>query len=197
MATLKINYDQLKQLESLPQKIKGNVIRHSLRKAISDTRENISEFAFKKLEKSRLIKFDRKKAQKKRISFSKISEGFSFETIKGYMRFSTINESLSSFPWRKTTTKGTDGKTYPSFIARVLGKSVMPMPKTFISNKKLWSVKRITKNSYPLRKAFVEGASISDLLRFDNKLLNDIIYRTNRKYESEIQRNIRWNLMKL
>ena len=193
MAILKINYDQLQQLESLPHKIKVDVIRSSLLLSIKKTRESISELAFKKLEQSRLVKFDRK-AQKKRITFSKISDGFSFDTVRGYMRFSTINESLSSFPWRKTTTTGTDGRTHPSFIAQVLGQSIAPMAKTFISNKKLWSVKRTEKTSYPVRKAYINNSSISDLLRFDNSLLNMIIARTNRKYESEIQRNMRWKL---
>lgn len=196
MSTLRINYDQLKKLESLPQRIKNDVIRSSLRSSISNTRETVSEFAFKKLEKSRLISFDRN-VQKKRITFSKITEGFTFETIKGYIRFSTINESLSSFPWRRTTTRGTDGKTYTSFIAKVLGRTIMPMPKTFISKKKLWSVKRTTNKQYPVRKSYIDNSSISDLLRFDNNLLNAIISRSNKKYESEIQRKIRWNLMKI
>ena len=52
------------------------------------------------------------------------------------IRFSTINESLSSFPWKKLTQKERMGKVYPSFIAQVLGRQINPMPKTFITNKK-------------------------------------------------------------
>ena len=196
MAILKINYDQLQKLESLPQKIKGEVIRNSLVTSILNTRTTVSEFAFKKLEKSRLMKFDRN-VQKKRITLSKITDGYSFENIHAYLRFSTINESLSSFPWAKTTNTGTDGRMHPSFIATVLGRTIAPMPKTFISNKKKWSLKRTTKHSTPLRKAKTNNSSMSDLLQFDNNLLNSIIERTRRKYESEIQRNMRWGLMKL
>lgn len=196
MAILKIHYDDLQKLESLPQKIKNDVIRNSLVTSILSTRIAVSEFAFKKLEQSKLIKFDRK-VQKKRITLSKISDGTNFENIRAFIRFSTINESLSSFPWKKTTTIGTNGRTYPSFIASVLGRSIAPMAKTFISNKKKWSLRRITSNSEPLRKAKVGNSSISDLLRFDNHILNNIIMRTNKKYESEIQRNLRRGLMKL
>ena len=196
MAILKINYDQLQQLESLPQKIKGEVIRNSLMTSILNTRTNVSEFAFKHLEKSKLVKFDRK-VQTKRITLSKISEGHSFDTIHADLRFSIINESLSSFPFQRTTTTGTDGKTYPSFIAQVLGKSIAPMPKTFISNIRGWSLKRTSNKSYPLKKAYIKHSSISDLLRHDTNLLDMIYARTHSKYESEIQRNMRWSLMKL
>lgn len=196
MSILKINYDQLQQLESLPQKIKNDVIRNSLVTSILNTRTAVSEYAFKSLEKSRYVKFDRK-VQLKRISLSKISEGYSFDNIHAYLRFSTINESLSSFPWQRTTTTGTDGKTYPSFIAQVLGHSIAPMPRTFISNIRGWSLKRTTKKSYPLKKAYVKHSSISDLLRFDKNLLDNIVFRTKRKYESEIQRSMRWGLMKI
>ncbi|MES2614089.1 MAG: hypothetical protein V4591_01600 [Bdellovibrionota bacterium] len=196
MAILKINYDQLQKLEALPQKTKGDVIRNSLVASILKTSTAVSEFAFKKLEKSRVIKFDRK-VQLKRITLSKISEGQSFESIHAYLRFSTINEYLSSFPWKKTNTIGVDGRRYPSFIAQVLGRTIAPMPKTFISNKKQWSLKRTTSSSMPLKKAQVEASSISDLLRHESNLLNEILARTKRKYESEIQRNMRWNLMKL
>ncbi|MES2615655.1 MAG: hypothetical protein V4591_11635 [Bdellovibrionota bacterium] len=196
MAILKINYDQLQQLESLPQKIKGEVIRNSMVTSILNTSTAVSEFAFKNLEKSKFVKFDRK-VQKKRITLSKISEGNSFDTIHANLRFSTINESLSSFPWQKTTTTGTDGKTYSSFIAQVLGKSIAPMPKTFISKIRAWSVKRTTSKSYPLKKAYVQHSSISDLLHYDNNLLDKILAKTRTKYESEIQRNMRWGLMKL
>ena len=184
MAILKINYDDLQKLEYLPQKIKQNVIRNSLVTSILNTRTAVSEFAFKKLEQSKIIKFDRK-VQKKRITLSKISDGTKFENVHAYLRFSTINESLSSFPWKKTTTIGTNGRMYPGFIANVLGRSIVPMPKTFISNKKKWSLKRLTPNSLPLRKAKIDHSSISDLLRFDNHILNNIITRTNRKYEYE------------
>jgi hypothetical protein len=196
MAILKINYDQLQQLEALPQQIKGKIIRNALVTSILNTRTTVSDFAYKKIEKSNLIKFNRN-VQKKRITLSKISEGFSFDSIHAYLRFSTINESLSSFPWTKTTTKGTDGRMHPSFIAQVLGKAIAPMPKTFISNKKQWSLKRTTKSSMPLKKAYVEHSSISDLLMFKKSLLDSIILRTKRKYESEIGRNMRWGLMKL
>jgi hypothetical protein len=196
MAILKINYDQLQQLESLPQKIKGNVIRNALVTSILNTRTAVSEFAFKKLEKSNLVKFDRK-VQKNRITLSKISNGNTFDSVHAYLRFSTINESLSSFPWQRRTTIGTDGKTYRSFIAQVLGKSIAPMPKTFVSNIKHWSLKRTSNKAYPLRKAYMNHSSISDLLRYERNLLNIICSRTRSKYESEIQRNMRWNLMKM
>ncbi len=196
VSILKINYDQLQQLESLPQKIKNDVIRNSLVTSILNTRTTVSEFSFKNLEKSRLVKFDRK-VQKNRITLSKISDGYSFDSIHASLNFSTINESLSSFPWRKTKVRGTDGKMYPSFIAQVLGKLILPMPKTFMSNIRSWSVKRTSNKAYPLKKAFIINSSISDLLRFDKNLLDTIIAKTNSKYESEIQRNMRWGLMKL
>ena len=188
MSILKINYDQLKQLESLPQKIKGEVIRNSLVISILNTRTTVSEFAFKKL------KFDRN-IQKKRITLSRITDGYKFHNIHAYLRFSTINESLSSFPWQLVPSPSGAWRT--GFKAQVLGKTIGPMPKTFISNIKKWSLKRTTSKSMPLRKAMINNSSISDLLKFDNNLLNTIIERTKRKYESEIQRNMRWRLMKL
>ena len=196
MSLLKINYDQLQKLESLPEKIKGDVIRKSLVTSILSTSKTASDYAFKNLEKSRLLKFDRN-VQKRRITLSKISEGHTFDSVHAFLRVSTINESLSSFPWKSTMTEAKNGHMYKSFIANVLGQKIQPMPKTFISNIRHWSLKRTTGQSYPLKKAYVKNSSISDLLRYEKKLLDNIISRTKTKYESEIQRNMRWALMKL
>lgn len=196
MVLLKINYDDLYKLESLTMDIKQSILKKSLTESILATSRAVSQFAIKKIERDGTINIDRNILEK-RIKLSKISTGSEIKDIASYLRFSTINESLSSFSWKKTTAKGTDGKRYSSFIANVLGKTIEPIPKTFISGKKKISLKRVGKSTYPVRKAFVENSSISDMLRFNGALLDAIIQRACRKYESEIQRNVRWNLMKM
>ena len=196
MSILRINYDQLKRLESLPDKIKKEVMYKSLVTSILNTKETVSKYAIERMEKEGVIKIDRK-VMEKRIRLSKITLGDDIKDVRSYIRFSTINESLSSFPWKKTYAKGTDGKVYPSFIAQVLGRQINPMPKTFITNKKNISLKRISKDPNELRKASIEKSSISDMLRFKTNILDKIIARTNKKYESEINSNIRWQIMKM
>lgn len=168
----------------------------SLVTSILSTSQTISKYAIERMEREGVIKIDRK-VMEKRVRLGKITQGSDIKDVRSYLRFSTINESLSSFPWKKTTTKGTDGKTYPSFIAQVLGKQVNPQPKTFISNKKQISLKRIGSDPNVLRKASVDASSISDMLRFKKSILDKIIARTERKYESEINRNVRWGIIKL
>ncbi|MBX9838474.1 MAG: hypothetical protein K2X69_09200 [Silvanigrellaceae bacterium] len=196
MSILKINYDQLQKLESLPEAIKKDVMWKALCTSILNTKETVSEYAIKCMERDGVIKIDHK-VMLKRIALGKIKQGTDVKDVYSYLRFSTINESLSSFPWKKTYTKGTDGKVYPSFITQVLGRQIDPMPKTFISNKKHISLKRISKDQKELRKAFTEKSSISDMLRFKTNILDKIIARTNKKYESEINRNVRWQIMKI
>ena len=74
MSILKINYDQLLKLESLPQNIKKEVLWKSLCTSILNTKETISEYAIKCIEREGVIKIDHK-VMLKRISIGKIKQG--------------------------------------------------------------------------------------------------------------------------
>ncbi len=197
MSILKIQYDQLEKLKSLPEKIQREVMWKALFTSITNTQNTVSEYAMKSIEKEGLVKIDHK-AMLRRIKKGKITQGSDIKDVYSYLKFSATNEYLSSFPWVKTYTKGTDGKTYPSFIAYVLGRKIDPMPKTFISNKKKLSLKRVSNyDPKKIKKAYTVNSSISDMLRFKKDILYKIINRTEKKYQSEINRNVRWQIMKI
>ena len=196
MTTLHINYDNLKKLESLPDKIKADVIRKSLFKSIFNTTRNIQNFSAREIRKTNLINFS-VKATIHRIKLSKIQAGKELKDYHASINYDAINEALSSFPTQRQWTIGTDEKFHVGFLAKVLGRTIMPLPKTFLSPKSKYSYKRVGKESYPLKKAYVENSSISDVVRYENLLLSKIIDRTKLRYEAEIKRNIQRNLYSL
>ena len=196
MSELRIDYSDLAKLKSLQDKIRLEVINKAMKVSLEKTPREVSEFAYRQLEKSGLVKFDRK-VQKNRIKLGGVYEGREIHEYYSYIRFSGINESLSSFPYKFVRTTGTDGKNYLGFRTRVLGRVIEPLAKTFISRKKHWSLKRIEMTSMPLRKAYVPKSSISDILRFDKSMLEKIETKAINKFGSEVRRNLKWNLYKL
>ena len=199
---IKIKSEDLQKLENFTQEVREKALKQSMHIALTNTVEYVSRIAASRLKNNKLLNL-KKVNLKKRVHKSRNITGSTINEMSAYIRFSTFNEYLSDFPMRKTRATGTDGKNYPSFIFKVLGKDVGPLEKMFVSNIKHMSLQRLDDGlvhkkhfgedkgrDSDLDKFSSDSTSISDLLNFDKSLLKSITDDAKARYTNEVSRQI-------